>query len=106
MSDAPRQDEDRPRPLAVALRYAPAAVAAPVVTAKGRGEVAHRILELADRHQIPVRRDEDLLQLLALCDVGEEIPADLYGAVAALLAYLWRLNGELRGAERGGTGPG
>lgn len=93
MSDA--TDGRRKKPLAVALRYQADALAAPKVVAKGRGDVARRILELADRHGIPVRRDEDLLQLLALCDVGEEIPEDLYAAVAELLAYLYGLNSEL-----------
>lgn len=81
--------------LAVALRYQPNALAAPKVTAKGKGDIAAKILELADRHGIPVRRDGDLLQLLALCDVGEEIPEEMYAAVAEVLAYLYRLNGEL-----------
>ena len=85
------------KPLAVALRYQADALAAPQVTAKGRGDVARRILDLADRHGIPVRRDGDLLQLLSLCDVGEEIPEDLYQAVAEILAYLYRLNGEVAG---------
>jgi flagellar biosynthesis protein len=94
MSDARSPGSGAKPPLAVALRYEPGALAAPQVTAKGRGDVAERILKLADRHGIPVRRDEDLLQLLSLCDVGEDIPEDLYQAVAELLAYLYCLNGE------------
>ncbi len=93
MSDA--AERRKRKPLAVALRYQADALAAPAVVAKGKGDVARRILDLADRHGIPVRRDEDLLQLLALCDVGEEIPEDLFEAVAELLAYLYRLNSEL-----------
>jgi flagellar biosynthesis protein len=95
----PPSPSEKPAPpkLAVALRYQPNALASPQVTAKGKGDIAARILELAERHQIPVRRDQDLLQLLALCDVGEEIPEDLYAAVAELLAYLYRINGELAG---------
>jgi len=94
MSDEASTEGTGRKPLAVALRYQPGALAAPQVTAKGRGDVAERILKLAERHGIPVRRDEDLLQLLSLCDVGEDIPEDLYQAVAELLAYLYRLNGE------------
>ena len=85
---------DRP-PQVVALRYDASAQPAPEVVAKGAGEIAQKILELAERNDIPVRRDSDLLQLLSMCDVGDEIPAELYGAVAELLAYLFRLNGEL-----------
>src|SRR5262245_26710609 len=82
---------------AVALRYDPEVRAAPELVAKGRGELAERILELARTHGIPVREDRDLLELLAACDVGEEIPAELYAAVAELLAFLYRVNGELAG---------
>ena len=85
----------------VALRHDPERRAAPDVVAKGGGEVAERILEVARAHDVPVREDTDLLQLLALCDVGDEIPVELYQAVAELLAYLYRLNGELAGAGDG-----
>ncbi len=77
---------------AVALRYDAGRDGAPNVVAKGKGETARRILELAEEHGVPVREDRDLLELLAALDVGEEIPLELYAAVAELLAYLWRLN--------------
>jgi flagellar biosynthesis protein len=91
------------RPRAVALRYDRSQESAPRVTAKGQGELARAILELAHKHDVPVREDADLLECLAACDVGVEIPAELYHAVAELLAYLYRLNGELarpRGCQR------
>lgn len=91
MSAHPRKDAP---PRAVALRY-DGARAAPEVVAKGRGETAQRILALAREHDVPVRTDPDLLELLAACEVGEEIPLELYAAVAELLAYLYRVNGEL-----------
>ncbi len=80
---------------AVALRYDSDSRSAPDVVAKGKGEVAEKILKLAKEHGVPVREDKDLLQLLAVCDVGDEIPVELYTAVAELLAYLYGLNGEL-----------
>ena len=43
----------------------------------------------------PVREDADLLELLAVCDLGDEIPPELYSAVAELLSYLFRLNASL-----------
>ncbi|MCZ6597599.1 MAG: EscU/YscU/HrcU family type III secretion system export apparatus switch protein [Planctomycetota bacterium] len=93
-----RRGKDEPKPsLAVALRYEPNRRPAPDLIAKGRGELAERILEVAHEHDVPVREDPDLLQLLALCDVGEEIPIELYAAVAELLAYLYRVNKELSG---------
>lgn len=87
-----------PRPVVVALRYAEEDDASPRVVAKGEGALAQRLLDLAREHGVPVRQDADLVQLLALCDLGEEIPAELYGAVAEMLLYLWRLNEEARDA--------
>ena len=81
-------------PRAVALRYdrAAAPAQAPVVSAKGAGELAGRILTLARAHDVPVREDGDLLELLSACDLGAEIPSELYQAVAELLVFLQRLN--------------
>ena len=62
--------------------------------ASGRGELAERILAVAEEHSVPVRRDPDLLQLLAVSQVGDEIPMEVYGAVAQLISFLWRLNDE------------
>ena len=90
--------EKRPSPRAVAVKYDGRSAAAPNLVAKGRGEVARRILALAEKHSIPVRQDEDLVELLSVCDLGEEIPVELYAAVAELLAYLYRLNLERAGS--------
>ena len=88
------ENEARP-PVAVALRWDEAARRAPAVVAKGRGEIAERILAVARAHDLPVEENADLLPLLAACDVGEEIPVELYRAVAELLAWLARLNASL-----------
>ena len=95
----PAREQGPRRPRAVALRYDGASPSAPSVVAKGQGELAQRILEEAHRHGIPVREDADLIELLCACDVGEEIPTELFGAVAELLAFLYRLNGRLGGGE-------
>jgi flagellar biosynthesis protein len=87
--------EPQPALGAVALRYAPGETAAPRVVAKARGEGAERILALAREHGVPVREDRDLLELLALCELGEEIPEELYQVVAELVHCLWRLNEDL-----------
>lgn len=80
------------RPFAVALRHARGGAGAPRVTARGAGELAQRILALARAHDVPVREDPELLQLLGACELGAEIPSELYRAVAELLAFLYRLN--------------
>ena len=84
------------RRITVALKHERASEGAPRVSAKGQGELAERILALAREHDVPVREDRDLLELLAACDLGDEIPVELYAAVAELLASLYRLNGEAR----------
>ena len=80
----------------IALRWDEEIASAPEVVAAGRGEIAKRILEAAAEHGIPVREDPELCELLALLDVGDEIPVELYTAVAELLVYLYRLSGEVR----------
>jgi flagellar biosynthesis protein len=89
---------------AVALRWSSQDATAPRVTAKGRGEVADAILAAARAHGIPVREDRDLVELLAACDLLEEIPVELYAAVARILAYLHALNCERAQAPSGPDG--
>lgn len=81
------------RARAVALRYAREEESAPRVVARGVGETAERILALAREHGVPVREDADLVELLAACELDEEIPIELYAAVAEILAFLYRANG-------------
>ncbi len=85
------------RTSAVALRYD--GKGAPRVAAKGEGEVAERILAIAREHGIPLREDADLLRLLSRIDLGEEIPASLYVAVAEVIAFAYRLSGKSAGAQ-------
>ena len=80
---------------AVALRYEAAETSAPRVVATGSGEAASAILAAAEEHGVPVEEDDALLEMLATCEVGEEIPPELYEAVAELLTWLHRLEGRL-----------
>ena len=68
---------------------------APKVTAQGRGELAERIIELAKVHNIPVREDKDLAQLLLALHLGDEIPRELYVAVAEVIAFAYSLRDSL-----------
>lgn len=77
---------------AVALHYN--GKSAPIITAKGRGEVATRILELAEQHGIPIDEDPTLVALLSEIPIGKEIPETLYIAVAEVLAFIYTLNGK------------
>ena len=77
---------------AVALRYEPKKDNAPKVVAKGRGYVAEKILELARQHNIPVRHDKNLLQVLSRLDLDQEIPGEVYAVVAEILGFIYRLS--------------
>ncbi|WP_461832484.1 EscU/YscU/HrcU family type III secretion system export apparatus switch protein [Aquifex sp.] len=73
---------------AVALKYKPEEDKAPIVVAKGKGEVAERIIKLAKENGIPIVEDKNLVEALINVDLYEEIPPELYEAVAKLLVYL------------------
>lgn len=80
-----------PTHVAVALRYEPSR-GAPRVVAKGAGAVAARIREEAERTGVPMVQDVPLARTLhRLCDLGDEIPPELYDAVARLLAFIFSL---------------
>lgn len=79
--------------LAVALQYD--GETAPRVTAKGGGELAERIIELAREHNIPMQENPVMVQALAQIDLGEEIPETLYLAVAEIIAFAYYLSGKV-----------
>lgn len=85
-----KQPATTPQQVAVALTYGQNQMA-PKVVAKGRGLVAQAIIERARQHGVFVHESEDLVGLLMKVELDEEIPAQLYLAVAELLAWLYRL---------------
>ena len=88
---ARRRRIDPAIPRAVALGYDPEADGPPRVVAAGAGEKARRILEIARQNNVPIQEDPGLLEVLGALDVGEEIPAEVYQAVAEILAFIYRL---------------
>jgi flagellar biosynthesis protein FlhB len=85
-----------PTHLAVALKYDPTEGTAPIVLAKGERLVAQRIIQIAEAHDIPVIEDKPLARaLFKMCEVGQMVPANLYRAVAEVLAYVYRLKGKV-----------
>lgn len=83
-----------PTHYAVAIRYSLESGGAPRVVAKGKNYLALRIRKLAILHQVPIVENPPLAQsLYKSAEVGQEIPADLYRAVAEILAYIYRLMG-------------
>ena len=75
---------------AVALAYGQGD-AAPRVVAKGRGQLAERIIERAREHGVYVHESPELVSLLLQVDLDQRIPAQLYVVVAELLAWIYRL---------------
>ena len=66
----------------------------PRISAAGRGKIAEQILQLAFEHGIKVREDADLAELLAKVELDSPIPSDAFLAVAEILSYVYRANGE------------
>ena len=80
--------------LAVALHYDKSG--APRVVAKGRGSIGEKIIEIAKAHDIPIEENEVLAGALSNVEIGDEIPQELYKAVAEVLIFVLRLSGRIR----------
>jgi flagellar biosynthesis protein len=88
---------------AVALKYIPDRDRAPKVTAKGSGILAQRIIELAQKHGVPIKEDPALVQILAQLDFYQEIPPSTYLVVAEILAFIYSMNNrwhDLKGQKK------
>jgi flagellar biosynthesis protein len=84
----------KPIKLAVALQYDKPR--APHVTAVGRGELARRIIEVAEANGIPISENAGLAVALSNVEIDQEIPENLYRAVAEVLSYILRISGKLK----------
>lgn len=93
------EKERQPLKKVVALKYDPPQDVAPKVTAKGKGVVAEKIIEIAKKHDIPIKNDPELVNILSMLDIDEEIPPSVYKVVAEILAFVYSLKG--RWKERG-----
>jgi flagellar biosynthesis protein FlhB len=80
-----------PTHIAVAIRYNKEEMTAPQIIAKGEMLMAEKILEIARENNIPVMRNVPLAQALNKLEIGEEIPEELYEAVAEVLNWVYRL---------------
>lgn len=86
-------DKNRPPRTAVALQYDEKS--APRITAKGEAALADEIVARALEHGIPLHEDKQLAALLSQLKLGDEIPRELYIAVAEVLAFAYMLTGKL-----------
>jgi len=76
---------------AVALKYDAQESNAPKVTAKGEGFTAENIIKIAKLHDIPIKKDEDLVELLSKLDIDREVPAEMYKAIAEVFSFLYKM---------------
>jgi len=76
---------------AVALKYDKSKDGAPKVKASGKGEVAKRIIKIAKENNLPIKKDEDLVELLSKVELDREIPQNLYKAVAEVFSFVYKM---------------
>jgi flagellar biosynthetic protein FlhB len=98
MNDVPKADVviTNPTHYAVAIRYNPDEAPAPVVLAKGADYVALKIKEIAKENKVEIVENKPLARMLyANVDVGQQIPPELYQAVAEVLAMVYKLQGKI-----------
>ncbi|MGG4488914.1 EscU/YscU/HrcU family type III secretion system export apparatus switch protein [Metabacillus idriensis] len=81
---------------AAALRYQDKKDAAPRVTAKGKGHMADTIIEAAKLNDVPVQEDPSLIEVLHKMEVNEQIPEELYQAVAEIFSFLYLADKEAK----------
>ncbi|MDF2606379.1 MAG: type secretion system protein [Bacillales bacterium] len=79
---------------AIALKYDVISENSPVVVAKGKGIIAENILSKAEENNIPIQRDDSLMEMLGNLEINEAIPEELYSVVAELFAYIYKIDKE------------
>ena len=79
-------------PIAVALEYD--GDNPPIVNARGVGPIAEEIIKIAKQHGIPLQQDNELIEILADLKLGDEIPENLYRAIAEVIAFAYILTGK------------
>jgi len=96
MNEPEQKQEQRPEETpnkVVALTYD--GISAPVLSAKGIDEIAEEILAIAKEHNIPIREEPELTELLSELKLNQEIPRELYVAVAEVIAFAYMLKGKV-----------
>ena len=79
---------------AVSLKYDDTKNQAPTVTAQGKHETAKAIIKIAQKNNIPIKQDEDLVNMLSEIELNQEIPIELYKAVAEVFSFVYEMANE------------
>jgi len=88
-----------PMQKAVALKYNKEKDNAPNVTAKGDGEAAKNIIKIAEENDIPIQKDEDLVNMLSQIELNKEIPVELYQAVSEVFSFIYNISNNMEKDE-------
>ncbi|GGC97844.1 hypothetical protein GCM10007418_16540 [Halopseudomonas salina] len=67
---------------------------APTLTAKGEGDLAEQIIQLAMEYEVPIYENAELAKVLARLELGDQIPEALYRTIAEIIAFAWYLKGK------------
>ena len=81
---------------AVALTYKTDRHDAPVVSAKGKGAIAEKILQTAKEHHVPIQEDASLVEVLSALELEQQIPPELYQLVAEILTFVYQTDRKAR----------
>lgn len=103
LGDVPNADVviTNPTHISVAIRFDPQTMSAPTVVAKGQGEIALKIREIAASHRIPIIERKPLARALyRQVKVGQEIPIDMYEVFVEIMAYVYQISGKMPKASR------
>ena len=79
---------------ATALQYDTNEDSAPKVVAKGEKYLAQKIIEVAKNNNIPIKEDKDMVELLSKLEINQEIPPDMYKAIAEVFSFIYKLSKE------------
>ncbi len=77
---------------AAALRYDTNKENAPRLVAKGEGKTAENIIKIAELNDLPIKKDEDLIELLSNVELDKEVPDALYKAVAEVFSFVYKVS--------------
>ncbi|MBM7555524.1 EscU/YscU/HrcU family type III secretion system export apparatus switch protein [Halanaerobacter jeridensis] len=86
-----KNNKENKIPEAAALKYNIEEDNAPNLVAKGTGELAKKIIAQAEENNIPIKEDEDIVQVLLKLELGADIPEELYQAVAEILSFIFEM---------------
>ncbi|MDO6595241.1 EscU/YscU/HrcU family type III secretion system export apparatus switch protein [Neptuniibacter sp. 1_MG-2023] len=85
------QYSEKNRKKAIALKYDQSAGKAPLIVAKGMGDIAEQIIKLAEENDIHIHESPELVEVLIRLELGDEIPESLYRAIAEVIAFAYSL---------------